>query len=225
MDGSFLGYIGSVLDITERREAEERTELLLREVNHRSKNMLGLVLAVARQTAARSRAEFIERFAERIQALAASQDLLVGSSWRGVDVADLVRAQLGHFADAIGTRIVLHGPPVRLTASAGQTLGMALHELATNAGKYGALSNAEGRVEIAWALVAAEAAEPRFEIGWVERDGPPVAPPQRSGFGSTVIDGMARVALAASVEVSFAPEGFRWRLGCAAERLRSAPDW
>ena len=217
-DGSFLGYIGSVLDITERREAEERTELLLREVNHRSKNMLGLVLAVARQTAARSRAEFIERFAERIQALAASQDLLVGSSWRGIDVADLVRAQLGHFADAIGTRIVLHGPPVRLTASAGQTLGMALHELATNAGKYGALSDDAGRVEIAWRIAHGADGDRRFAMAWTERGGPPVRPPDRQGFGSSVIDGMLRPALGCGVWIDFAPEGLTWRIECEDDR-------
>src|SRR5208337_1661953 len=141
-----------VTDITERKRYEEQIRLLLHEVNHRAKNMLALVQAVARQTVATRPDDFIARFGERIQALAAAQDLLVRSEWKGVDLGELVHSQLAHFKDLAGTRIALTGPPLLISASAAQTIGMALHELATNAGKYGALTTRDGRVEVEWSL-------------------------------------------------------------------------
>src|SRR5262249_8046518 len=137
-------------DITGRKRAEEQLRLLMREMNHRAKNMLGVVDAIAHQTATRNPDDFIERFSERIQALAANQDLLVRNEWKGVEVESLVRAQLAHFADLIGSRIAVQGLPLRLNPVGAQAIGLALHELATNAGKYGALSNDAGRVDIRW---------------------------------------------------------------------------
>ena len=113
----------------------------LREVHHRSKNLLSVVQAIVRQTArTETRDEFVELFSERIRGLAASQDLLVGNKWKGVAVLDLIRSQLSHFKDALESRVRLAGPAIELNASAAQTIGMAVHELATNASKYGALS-------------------------------------------------------------------------------------
>jgi two-component sensor histidine kinase len=146
----------------------------MREVSHRAKNMLSLVQAIARQTAAREPEDFIGRFTERIQALAANQDLLVRNKWQGVDTEDLVRAQLAPFADLIESRIAVHGPKLRLNAAAAQAVGLALHELATNAGKYGALSTDAGRVDVGWRLGG-----DIFAMSWTERDGPPVRPPER----------------------------------------------
>src|SRR5712672_643989 len=120
-------------DVTDQKAHEEQVHLLMSEINHRAKNMLSLVQAIARQTTAREPEDFVERFTERIQALAANQDLLVRNEWQGVDVEDLVRAQLAHFADLVGSRITMHGSPVRLNAAAAQAIGLALHELATNA--------------------------------------------------------------------------------------------
>ncbi len=126
-------FTGSIRDITERKRHEEQVQLLLGEVSHRAKNMLALVQAVARQTIAASADDFVQRFQSRIQALAASLDLLLSNGWKGADLGALIQSQLAHFKDLIGTRIELRGPSLIITASAAQTLGMALHELALNA--------------------------------------------------------------------------------------------
>jgi PAS domain S-box-containing protein len=198
-------------DVTERKAHDEKIQLLMREVNHRSKNMLSLVQAIARQTAAREPEDFVGRFTERIQALSANQDLLVRHEWQGVDVEDLVRAQLAHFADLVGSRIAMHGPKLRLNAAAAQAIGLTLHELATNAGKYGALSTDTGRVDIGWGTEG-----DTFTMSWTERDGPPVSPPERRGFGSTVIASMAKATVGGEVQLDYAPSGLMWRLTCPA---------
>ncbi|MBG0794252.1 PAS domain S-box protein [Methylocystis sp. H62] len=226
-EGRIVRSVGMVQDITERKQAEDHVQLLMREVSHRSKNMLGLVQAIARQTAATRSEDFIESFEQRVQALAASQDLLVNSDWKNVALGDLVRSQLAHFGGARGTRVSLHGPPVEIAASASQGLGMALHELATNAAKYGALSNDAGRVAISWAVLSDAPGNTRFKMEWVESGGPLVAKPTRRGFGSTVIGRMIKMSFGCDAEIDFAPTGFVWRIDCAAERVlegRSAPS-
>jgi two-component sensor histidine kinase len=145
------------------------------------------------------------------RALGANQDLLVQNEWKGVDVADLVRVQLGHLADLMGSRITVHGSPVRLNAAAAQAIGLALHELATNAGKYGALSAHAGRVDVDWRFEG-----DRFAMSWIERNGPPVSRPQRCGFGSVVIASMAERAVEGEVELDYAPSGLVWHLTCSA---------
>ena len=212
-DGRRL-YITLAQDVTERKAHEEQVHLLMREVNHRAKNMLSVVQAIARQTAARAPEDFIDRFIERIQSLAANQDLLVRNEWRGVDVEDLVRAQLAYFEDLVGSRIALHGPQLRLNAPAAQAIGLALHELATNAGKYGALSADAGRVNIGWRLDG-----DIFAISWTERDGPPVMPPQRQGFGSIVISSMAELSVGGDAGLDYAPTGVEWHLSCPAANV------
>ncbi len=177
-------------DITELKRQEEQISLLMREVNHRSKNILTLVQAIARQTAASRPADFLRRFDERVRALAASQDLLVKSEWTGADLAQLIRSQLAHFKDFIDARIALNGPDLVVTTPAAQALGMALHELATNAGKYGALSNANGQIRIDWNLVR-DGSDDMFVMCWRERGGPLVQEPEIKGFGTTVICRMA----------------------------------
>jgi two-component sensor histidine kinase len=190
------------------------------EARHRTKNILSLVQAVARQTAAKDRPEnFVESFTERIQALAANQDLLVKNLWQGADVEDLVRVQLAHFGDLVGSRITMRGPKLRLNATAAQAVGLAVHELATNAGKYGALSTDAGRVDVSWQLD-----DDTYRMGWIERGGPFVRPPERRGFGSTVVESMAKRAVGGEVELDYAPSGFKWHLTCpAANALEANP--
>jgi PAS domain S-box-containing protein len=209
--------VGTAADITERKRAEEHQLLLMRELNHRTKNLLSVVQSIANQTAASNPSDFAERFSQRIQALSANQDLLVRNEWRGVELEDLVRAQLAHFADLIGERIVIEGPHLSVTPSAAQSIGMALHELATNAGKYGSLSDDHGSVKIDWRLE-----DGRFSIGWLERDGPRVEPPKRRGFGSTMISVVAKASVGGEVELDYASTGVVWRLKCSASKALSA---
>jgi two-component sensor histidine kinase len=208
--------VGTVADITARKEMEEerkaraeKEHLLMREMNHRAKNLLSVVDAIAHQTATGSPEDFATRFSERIQSLSANQDLLLRTEWKGVEISGLVQAQLAHFADLIGTRIAADGPRLRLKASSAQAIGLALHELATNAGKYGALSCEAGRVDIRW-----DAPDAVFSMNWTESSGPPVTPPKRRGFGSVVMGIMAERSLGGVVELDYAPAGVRWRLTC-----------
>jgi two-component sensor histidine kinase len=218
--------VGTAQDITERkrreeerRDREEREYLLMREVNHRAKNMLSLVQAIARQSAAREPEEFVGRFTERIQALAANQDLLIRHEWHGVDVKDLVRAQLAHFADLVGSRIAVRGPKLRLNAAAAQGIGLALHELATNAGKYGALSTDAGRVDIGWGTEG-----DAFTMSWTEGEGPPVSAPQRLGFGTVVMETMVERSVNGAVDLRYRPSGLTWRLTCPAANALEGPS-
>jgi PAS domain S-box-containing protein len=209
-DGRRL-FVCMAKDVTEQKAHEEHVQLLMREVNHRAKNMLSLVLAIARQTVAREPEDFIQRFTDRIRALAANQDLLVRNEWRRVDMEDLVRAQLAHLADLARSRIEVFGPKLRLNAAAAQSIGLTLHELATNAGKYGALSIDTGHVDVYW-----HSDKGTLTMSWTERDGPPVSPPQRRGFGNTVIVSMAKTAVDGEVQLDYAPSGLVWRLTCPA---------
>jgi PAS domain S-box-containing protein len=215
-----VSFVGTVQDITERKEHEEREHLLMREINHRAKNMLSVVDAIAHQTATRNPDDFIECFSERIQALSANQDLLVRNEWKGVEIADLARAQLAHFADLIGSRIAVHGPKLRLRAASAQAIGLALHELATNAGKYGALSTDAGRVHIFWTSDG-----DIFTMSWTEREGPPVSQPEQRGFGTIVMETMAERSVDGAVDLDYAPAGLTWRLTCPAANALEPPPY
>jgi PAS domain S-box-containing protein len=217
-------FTGIMRDITERKRNERKIQHLLTELNHRAKNLLGVVQAIAMQTASSNPQAFMESFSERLEGLAASQDLLVESQWHGIEIDALARAQLAHFANLIGERIVLAGPRVRIQAAAAQTIGMALHELATNAGKYGALSNAGGRVRIEWKIASAPGKAQALVLGWSEDGGPPVTQPSRRGFGTTIIDTMPRMSLDGDVRLEYPPSGLRWTLICPAAAVVEASD-
>jgi two-component sensor histidine kinase len=134
------------------------------------------------------------------------------------------RAQLAHFADLVGSRIVLGGPELRLNPASAQAIGLALHELATNAGKYGALSTDKGRVEISWGTADSTlgTADSTFTMSWTERGGPPVSAPQRRGFGTTVMEAMTARSVGGEVGLDYAPSGVTRRLTCPAT---NALEW
>jgi len=211
-DGSIRYWFGTNTDVTEMRDAEQRIELLLQEVNHRSKNMLAIIRSLARRSDLDG-PQFLERFDQRLAAIAANQDLLVSRAWSTVPLDEMVAAQLDVLGDVAGQCETL-GPRVLLSPSAVESLAMALHEMATNAIKYGALSVPTGRVRIEWSLIGTGGESGRFSIRWQERGGPPVTPPTRRGFGTRVIVQAPRLSLSADVEVAYRPEGFEWTLSC-----------
>ncbi len=214
LTGRVERVVGVLLDVTDSREAADRAEMMMREVSHRSKNLMALVQAVARQTARSGAPEdFLSRFETRLQAMASAHDLLVNDGWRGISLEELARGQLAHFGDLVDDRILLRGPPLRISADAAQTLGMAIHELATNAGKYGALSNDRGRVRLSWDVRGGR--DGGFRMAWVERGGPPVSQPPRPGFGTRVVEQMVRRTLEAEVRLDYRPQGVTWRMRCA----------
>jgi two-component sensor histidine kinase len=206
--GAIVGLSGAAVDVTERKEGEAHLRLLLRELTHRSKNLLAVIQAMARQTArhAGSIDAFLNQFGARLQALAASHDLLVRESWYGAALQELVRSQLGAYIDRDQTQITIEGPAVALKPEAAQNLGLALHELAANAARYGALSVPEGRVSIVWNRAAAGDGG-ALTLDWREELGPPVKTRRKKGFGSMVIERNLAMALEAKVDLEFEPGG------------------
>ena len=206
------GLIGSSVEITERKLQEARIRLLMREVTHRSKNLLSVIQAIMRQTAANSTSteDFERRFSNRLHSLAGSQDLLVQEDWTGASLRELVRSQLSHYSDLVGSQIELSGPAMQVKPDAAQNIGMALHELATNAAKYGALSMPQGRVRISWWMPGDH--DDRCHLLWEESCGPPVVEPSRRGFGRVMIERMVARAVDGEVKVSYPPSGVRWEL-------------
>ena len=204
-------------DISERKRQEDQMQLLLREVNHRAKNLLSLVQSIAKQTAATRPEDFLARFERRVQALATNQDLLVRGDWTSVPLVDLARSQLAPFE----ARVTLSGPAVRVNAQAAQTLSMALHELATNAAKYGALSEFGGKVALTWGLLRSSEAGSgaQFSMSWVEEGGPPVQAPKGQGFGTKILQTVVNASFGTAAELQFRPEGLRWGFVCAADRV------
>lgn len=217
--GTIVGASKIAHDISDRKLAEAREQLLMGEVNHRAKNMLTLVQVIARQTAANDAHTFAQRFDERILALSASHDVLVNSHWQNVPLDELVRSQLGHFQDIIGAQIKLSGPSLKITAPAAQAIGMALHELATNAAKYGALSNEDGTIEIDWKLDESDVSEQRLLLDWIELGGPEVSKPSRAGFGSKVVDQILEASINGEVTLDWLSSGLVCHVSCPAENV------
>ena len=216
--GKILFWFGTNTDVTEMRDAEQRIELLLQEVNHRSKNMLAIIQSLARRTDV-ARPDFLERLEQRIRGLSANQDLLVSRAWSQVPVSEMAEAQLRSLGEA-RAQVDCRGPDVMLSPGAAEALAMAIHEMGTNAHKYGALSVPAGRVAIDWSVDAdaddvADNAAPKFRISWRESGGPAVTPPARPGFGTRIIVDVPRVKLNAHVTTSYEPGGFAWALECA----------
>jgi two-component sensor histidine kinase len=201
--------VSIVADVTDRKAAEDHAQFLMHELSHRSKNLLAVIQSISRRTARTTTTmeEFESRFGRRLQGLAASHDVLVRNSWQGAPLADLMRQQLMPFLDIQSSRVELAGPDIVVTAEATQAIGLAIHELATNATKYGALSAPAGKVKISWAF-GSETRE--LVLKWVEQGGPLIVPPSRSGFGHLVIGEMIERALNARVVLEFAAHGLEW---------------
>ena len=200
---------GVSMDISARKAAEEHQRLLLDELNHRVKNTLATVLAIAQQTGGglESPSEFKAAFMSRISALARVHDLLTKVAWEGASLSDVVAQTLApHRARGDNGGLILSGPAVRLAPNAAVTLTMAFHELATNAAKYGALSVKGGHVEVSW-TTDRELDPTAVEIRWRETGGPSVAPPSRRGFGSRFLERSLAREFDGAVSLSFAPGG------------------
>lgn len=206
-EGQLRGVAKILRDETERKRAGERQLLLMGELNHRVKNTLATVQSIASQTLHRSTSpeEFESRFSGRLQALARSHNLLTRLSWEAADVADILREQLT--LDGDGERISLQGPPAPLPASTSLALALVLHELGTNARKYGALSVREGRLDITWNLTGKDG-EAQLKMEWVERRGPLVGSPDKTGFGTTLI-AHSLAGVGGKTTLEFNPEGLR----------------
>ena len=213
-DGQILGASTIAHDITARFQAQERERLLLAEVNHRAKNLLSLVQVIARQTASSDPVGFAKRFEERILALSASHDVLVQSNWRDVPLDELITSQLQHVGSGDAQRIRRTGDPLEVNAAAAQAIGMALHELATNAAKYGALSTRDGQVDISWSTTAEDRDIAEFSLCWTESGGPPVEAPTRKGFGSTVIERILKLRVNGEVSIDYHPKGLVCSIRC-----------
>jgi two-component sensor histidine kinase len=190
----------------ELAEAKQRLEVTLRELTHRSKNLLAVIHAIARQTASRTRSidDFLDRFGARLYAIGMSHDLLVADDWRGASLRMLVEQQLETHAEGFGDRIDIEGEDVMLKPEAVHNLGLALHELTANAEKYGSLSNAKGGVRIEWNFCEDAT---KLKLVWQEMNGPEVKEPQRSGFGRAMLEDVVGKALAGDVTLSFPVKG------------------
>ena len=217
-----LRWIGLVVDLSERANREERMRETMGEMKHRSKNMLTVVRSLARQIAHTSpdMESFDRRFSDRLVALAAAQDVLMRQDWTTASLHETVAAQIAHFNEHIGTRLHLAGPDLGIDARSARAIGMAVHELATNATIYGALSRDSGRVDLTWTYDPSSAHP--ITISWLESGGPRVVAPTRRGFGQVVVETITARALGAKVRYEFLPGGVEWELGLPADCLATA---
>jgi PAS domain S-box-containing protein len=211
-DGSFAYGVRMVQDVTERVEADRQKKLLLNELNHRVKNTLSTVQALVSQTArtCTTAAEFQARFEPRLLALSAAHDRLTRNDWRGVSLLEIVEEELAVYRDP-DRALVVEGPPLVLPSKTSLSLSLALHELATNAAKYGALSATGGSVAVTWRVDDEATRGSTFRLNWRESGGPAVLPPQRTGFGSRLLR-VTAAELDGEMIAEFASKGLQWEL-------------
>jgi PAS domain S-box-containing protein len=206
--GQFQGYIGMAMDMTETKAAEARQRLLINELNHRVKNTLASIQSIVRQTLRPDETplQVRERLIERLLAMSAAHDVLTRESWEGAGLEEIVLQGVNPFIDDQDPgRITIAGPSLRVGASTALSLALAMHELSTNAVKYGALSTATGTVSIAWE----RGDDDQANLIWTERGGPPVATPSRKGFGTRLLDRGLAADLGGQPKLTFAVEGVR----------------
>jgi PAS domain S-box-containing protein len=224
-DGSIIGSSSILHDITERIAGEEHRQFLMREIAHRSKNQLAIIQAIANQTARSSgtKREFLDQFKGRLQGLSASHDLLLKQNWRGALLEEIVRGQIEGFVGDRSSAVRLDGPSAMLTAAAAEAIGLAIHELATNSAKYGALSVPAGKVDVVWRKIDPETeddGESMWELSWRERDGPKVQTPSVTGFGTQVVKRMVAMAVNGTAELVYSESGLVWCLTFPASAMR-----
>ena len=211
--------------LEERQRTQERQSLLIRELHHRVKNTLaavqGLFTATARSSA--SYDDFYRTFCDRIVSLSNTHTLLTEDYWQSASLLDLLRNELAPYDDGT-SRILLQGPPVELTADLAVPTGMAIHELTTNAAKYGALSVEGGRIEVAW-QVRMNGDGRRLALDWRELDGPPVQSPRKTGFGSTLLRRVLATQCHAEVSIDYDPQGVRFRMDAPLAGTRLVPQY
>jgi len=209
---NIVGVSKIARDITEWKATLDTQELLLRELNHRTKNLLAVVDAIVRQTAKRTPpSELVSRVSRRLQALSVNQDLLVASDWQGAELGRLIRSQIEALLDPSDARVTLGGPAIVVRPSVAQSLGMTIYELTANALKYGALSAQTGHVDVSWS-VSEESGSREFRLRWNESGGPPAVVPRKKGFGSTIIEDLVARSVLGKATAKFRPAGYEWEL-------------
>jgi PAS domain S-box-containing protein len=220
-EGKIIGASKIARDITERKQAQARQELLTREIHHRTKNLFAVVDAVvARSFAGKRTVEEAEAAVRhRLHSLAQTHAMLLDKEWQGADLGEIVRSETTPYAG----RVIIEGPSIVLGTQATQNFALALHELATNAAKYGALSNLTGQVLIAWSVSELNG-NSIFRFRWEERGGPPVSEPERRGFGSAVLEQVMAEYFDRPPRIEFAPGGVKYELSGSLEALAATAD-
>ena len=216
--GKAVRMNGVTVDITDRKRAEERQVLLAREVDHRAKNTLAVVLSVLRLTKAPTTADFITTVEGRVHALAATHNLLSSTRWEGADLRKIVEEEMAPYHAPHRQRVITEGPAAILLPATAQAVALALHELATNAAKYGALSTDTGTLHVRW-----KTGDDALMLDWVETGGPPTAEPARLGFGLTIVRSSIEAQFRGGVSYEWRPEGLRCRLSIPAAQIAAAP--
>ena len=220
-DGSITGYAAITHDITERKAQEKTRQLLVDELNHRVKNTLAMVQSIARLTLRQTKSpeDFAQSFTGRIQALAGAHDVLTASSWHGADIASLVRDQL-ILGDTNERRLSSSGPSIKFDPQTAVSLSLVLHELGTNASKYGALSAAGGNVDFRWEIAENGTV---VKLRWQERGGPKVTEPTRRGFGTFIIE-QSLNSLDGEANIRFEPAGLICDMWLPIRKMKHSGD-
>lgn len=219
------GIVLTFVDMTENKQHQDQMQLVMDELSHRTNNLLAVILAMCQQSIRHSTslAEFHDSFEARIMSLANANKILVQENWEGGSLGELVRTQLFPFVDANPDLVEVNAPDLLLTPAAVQALGLAFHELGTNAVKHGAFSAPGGRIAVRAELSEGDPASQRLKLEWRELGGPPVGTVERKGFGHVVLERMVPQQLDAVSRLEFAPDGVRWTLDAPAARVLQRP--
>jgi two-component sensor histidine kinase len=221
--GADAETVGTARDVTDLKLHDAQVHLLMREVTHRSKNLLAIIQAMARQTVKDSltAADFELRFSSRLRGLSFSHEILAAQDWRGASLSDLTVGHLDQVMDQHGHRIHISGPAVFIRPEAAQNIGLALNELTSNALKFGALSGDSGNVSIEWSIDADQSGPRWLHVVWNEYGGSKIEPPIRLGFGHRVMERVVARALDGIVNMTFAPTGLQWSLRIPVSHIAS----